>query len=200
MIITLAANAHLAIKHHNSRHQHAHTPRRSLPILGQAPAGNPQVNLTNAVNAQLGKLRYRMDPLNGTLDYYNPAEFTQWQLENEAWGYPCDCDDYAAYAYGLMRAAGVSQARLKLWTLVIDWTQLTSKFWANHVVLGVELTRGNDETLTAVLDTNSAGSRAQPFWFPGRPDDVAHLVRAEFGQIYGVTYSYLFQSKYPWEG
>jgi len=198
MIITAIANLYLMHKEHLSVTTHKNTPRSPLPVLGRAPNGNPPPSLVQAVNSQLSKLKYRMDPLNGTLDFYNPAEYTQWQLENQRWDQPCDCDDYAAYALGLFRAAGVAEHRVWLWTLVIDWTELTTKMWANHVLCGVELVDGNGQTWTGVLDTNSSGQRAAPFWFKGAADAAGEQVKAEFGRIYGVNYSYLFKSKYPW--
>jgi hypothetical protein len=200
MLEYLIKTIYLPLKNHNSRKTHWYTPKQTLPVLGFSNNGNPEKLLIESINDQLGKLKYTADPLSGAYDFYNPAEFTQWQLNNNNFDFPCDCDDFAAYGYGLARKSGVSKDRVTMSTLIVNWQSLFSKMWANHVILLLHLTEGNGREWTACLDTNSA-ARKKVFWVQGKPLDqqTRKNIMELFGNIYRVNYGALIDSEYPFD-
>lgn len=189
---------YLPHKNRESLKIHRMTPKNPLPVVGLADDnGNPSMTLVNSINTRMKSLKYVPDPLNGAYDFYNPAEFTQWQIDNNDFRHSCDCDDFAAYGYGLALNAKIGKNRVSMQTLVVDFGSILSKMWANHVILTVHYS-GWDGEWTACIDTNSV-ARERVFWIKGLPSDsqVRDNIMKLYGEIYKVKYGALVESEYP---
>ena len=169
---------------------------RPLPKLGQVgPDGKLPLRLAEVINLQCQRLGYTPDPLWGADDYYTHPELTQYRLESGRTDIPCDCDDYAVYAYALARKCGMSYSHGWIWNLIIDPAKQVSQAWANHVVVAFSI--GSDtQPWVGVIDTNSA-AQGKPIWFQGTPESVEQRVLAHFGGVYKVSYYKLLRVPYP---
>lgn len=169
---------------------------RPIPALGKANAdGYLPLSVLKDINAQCGKLQYKLDPLWGMSDYYTLPELTQYQLEKGRWEYPCDCDDFAVYARALMLAAGVEPVNCWIWNLIIAPGSQITQAWANHVICGFEYWDGNKHW-TGVIDTNTA-ARKKIFWQTGTREFTAERFIKQFSDIYQVNYYKLLQVPDP---
>lgn len=191
----------LANKATQSRDKAAGHVRATLPVLGKA-GGDGLLSLTtlNAINAQLGKLPYRADPL--LFDYYTHPGVVQqclntggWKISgnNEEWS--CDCDDFAAYAYDLFKLTGARADSFQIWNLIINPTTQLWNAWANHVILVSRYWDGTKEW-TCVLDTNSAADK-KPIWFAMRLEQAEAAVLQYFSTRYSVQYYRALNISYP---
>lgn len=177
--------------------------RAALPKLGQAGTdGGISLQTIQAINTQLGKLRYVSDPNMGTFDFYNPGHYTQLILNNSNPGnWPCDCDDYAVYGVDLARECGINRAFAKVLNLLIHpGQQITHMKW-NHVLCGIEFWDGSRKKWTAILDTNSAAN-GQILYVPGAFAEREQDILNHFNNIYrseGVNYYRVIEVKHPFD-
>lgn len=60
------------------------------------------VQMSTVINTQL---RYISDPFGGLFDYYTHPRTIQYAIDHNysAFPYGCDCDDFAVYAYALLK-------------------------------------------------------------------------------------------------
>jgi len=194
----LVENVYLPKKARDSRLINRGFSKRPLPVLGSAsPQGLPSKSLIEAINTHCGHLPYKIDPLYGLSDYYNAPEVSQYKLESKDESIHFDCDDLAVLAVGLARLAGVSFQHAYVLNLIINpWNQFTQA-WANHVIAGFDFIDGDGKPWTAIIDTNSAGRRAKPYWYQGTLDDVRPEIIGMFSRIYRVNYKWLLEVPYP---
>lgn len=73
--------------------------------------------------------KYVPDPFWGMDDFYTHPERTQHEINTHAHAYPCDCDDYAVYAYAaLARIPGYEPKIITLADLGIKWSHVICLF------------------------------------------------------------------------
>jgi len=73
--------------------------------------------------------RYVPDPAGGALDFYTHPERTQYEIEAHSHAWPCDCDDYAVYAYqALTQMPGYTPQILTLVDAGIKWSHVICLF------------------------------------------------------------------------
>ncbi|MEJ5201899.1 MAG: hypothetical protein WHV66_06650 [Anaerolineales bacterium] len=181
-----------------SRQVALNAPKAALPVLGQAGSdGRVSMQTIEKVNQQCARLRYVADPLWGLVDFYNHPEYTQWQLVNNRWDQPCDCDDLAVYAHALFLKTGIRSDKVWIWNILVSPGYQISQAWANHVMCAVEYWDGS-KIWTAIIDTNSAAN-GKAFFFYGDRFDAQMPVIQHFKQLYGVQYYALVKVDPPWQ-
>lgn len=194
----------LAPKERNSKSMFSGSyPKALIPKLGQAGTdGGISLQTIQAINSQMGKLRYVSDPWLGTLDFYNPSDFTQFLLNTgNPTNQPCDCDDFAGYGVDLARACGINHAFAKYLNIIIHPSQQFTHMRFNHVLCGIEFWDGKRQKWTAILDTNSAAS-GQILYVLGTFAEKEQDILNHFNSLYrneGVNYYRVIEVKHPFD-
>lgn len=189
-------SGYFAKKESDSRLIAKGSPKTTLPKI---TGNNNHEIITKANDYIIKNLKYVADPL--TFDYYTHPETVQFEVNNNKSNYGKDCDDFANYAYLLLKNSGVNNTSVVtiIPQLLPDVTQLK---WAHVILVGFYHDKSDNSKWAYTMDTNGLNwfKFPLPDFFGNYSQNLKAVetdILKRFSEIYKTNYVLMCDHGYP---